>query len=130
MNLATSPLPATIAGLTASMSIRRWTDAEIAIAVYFASRNAGYKACAKIIFYKTERGNLESRTSLSVRNKLHGIRMTGDLWRLQTGWNLEAVDNYLISLNVYSLQNLVSAGEAKLVMIPEIRCRRGVISQR
>jgi len=112
------------------MSIRRWNDAETAVAVYFASRNAGHEACAKIIFHKTGGVNLEPRTSLSVRNKLHGIRMTGDLWRPQTGWNLEAVDDYLISLNVYDLKELVSAGEAELAMIPEVRFQTNVISQR
>lgn len=112
------------------MSIRRWNDAEIAVAIYFASRNTGHEACAKIISYKTGGVNQEPRTSLSVRNKLHGIRMTGDLWRPQTGWNLEAVDDYLISLNVYDLKELVSAGEAELAMIPEVRFRSRVTSQR
>ncbi len=79
VNLATSFLPVTIAGLTASISIRRWTDAETAIAVYFVFRNTDYKACVKIIFYKTEKENLESQTSLNIRNKFYDIRITEDL---------------------------------------------------
>lgn len=128
LNFANSSLLVFIFDLVASMSIRRWNDAKIAIAIYFVFKNTSYEACAKIIFYKTREVNQESRTNLSVRNKLHDIHMTRDLWTSQIDWNLKVVDDYLISLNVYDFKKLINASETKLVIILEIRFRSFVKS--
>ena len=103
------------------MALRRWDDDELAIAIYFASRNAGHEACAKIIQYKTGREHLKPRSSVAVRTKLDDIRKIGNLWHHQTGWNLKAVDEYLEGLHVSDLDALKNVGEKELTLIPEVR---------
>lgn len=62
------------------MPYRRWTNPEIAIIVYFASRNAGHEECRKILNLKTAGHFEEPRTTLSIRNKLDDIRKIDSLW--------------------------------------------------
>ena len=105
------------------MSLRRWDNEKIAIAIFFAFRNASHEACAKILQLKRRGKNSEPRTRFSVRNKLDRIRKIEKLWSPHTSWNLEVVDDYLVGLNLSNLTTLMTVSKEKLAMISEIRRR-------
>ena len=102
------------------MPYRRWTGPEIVIVVYFASRNAGHEGCRKILNLKTAGQFEEPRTTLSIRNKLDDIRKIDDLWSETKGWNITAVDEWLVALDVENLHALVEAGYEELQLVPEV----------
>jgi len=106
------------------MPYRRWTNPEIAIVVYFASRNAGHEGCRKILNLKTAGHFEESRTTLSIRNKLDDIRKIDSLWDEAEGWNIAAVDEWLVALGIENLQALVGVGYEELDQIPEVSSYR------
>ena len=105
------------------MSLRRWDNEKIAIAIFFAFRNANHEACAKILQLKRREKNSESRTGFSVRNKLDRIRKIEKLWSSHTSWNLKVVDDYLVDLNLSNLTTLMIVSKEKLAMISKIRRR-------
>lgn len=98
---------------------RAWTDYELAIVVYFASRKADYEACSKILALKSA-GQFEARLTVSVRSKLDKIREMPNLWNTTNGWNLEAVDNWLISLNVPELRAAIAFSNEELSLISPV----------
>lgn len=89
------------------MSYRRWTNSEIAIVVYFAFRNANHEECRKILNLKIAEQFEKSWTTLSIRNKLDDIRKIDSLWNEAEEWNIAAVDEWLVALNIKNLQALL-----------------------
>ena len=61
------------------MNKQSWTDRELAVAVYFSSRNADHEACSRILSLKTANQDAIKRTAQSVRCKLDRIRIIDDL---------------------------------------------------
>ena len=99
------------------MTGQKWTDYELAIVVYFASRHASHKGCNKILHMKS---GGEPRTLQSVRSMLDGIRKIDGLWNSAKGWDIEAVDRWLLTLAVPNLEATVGFSYEELSFIPEV----------
>ncbi len=106
------------------MPYRRWTNSEIAIVVYFAFRNADHEECRKILNLKIARHFEKSRTTLSIRNKLDDIRKIESLWNEAEGWNIAAVDEWLVALDIENLQALVGVEHEELDQISKVSSYR------
>ena len=99
------------------MPYQKWDNFSLAIVVFFASRNAGHEGCSKILHFKSG-GKGEPRSVQSIRGKLDGIRSIGGLWSGKEGWNIGAVDRWLVDLDVPSLRTILSCGLKEVSLIP------------
>ena len=64
----------------------------------------------------------EPRTLQSVRSKLDGIRKIDGLWNSANGWDIEAVDRWLLTLQVPNLEATVGFSYKELSFVPEVIC--------
>lgn len=101
------------------MTRQKWSNYEKAIVVYFASRHASHEGCSKILHHKS---GGEPRTIQSIRSKLDGIRKIGGLWDKNERWDIEAVDRWLLTLDVPDLQAALGFGYEELSFVPEVYC--------
>jgi len=84
---------------------RHWTNYKIAVVVYFASREADYEGCCKILHLKGG----PQRTAIGVRSKLDSIRAINGLWN-KGQWNRGNIDQWLLTLGLANLNIAISTG--------------------
>ena len=102
------------------MGTVKWSTEEIAVLVYFASRNADHEACSKIIGLKC--GVEDPRTAGAVRMKLDDVRGNdGSLWDQKSGWSRDRVDEWLVALGLSNLGVLVEVGFVELQAVAAVR---------
>lgn len=99
-------------------------NSEIAIVVYFAFRNAGHEECRKILNLKIAEQFEKSWTTLSIRNKLDNIRKIDSLWNEAEEWNVAAVDEWLVALDIENLQALLVTEYKELNQISKMSSYR------
>ena len=87
-----------------------WQDRELAVVVYLASRNVSHSICSDIL----QKHEGMTRTTQSIRSKLGEIRKREGLWDKATGWNIPAVDGWLITLQC------TDSFEDLLELVPEV----------
>ena len=98
----------------------KWSKEEIAVLLYFASRNADHEACRNIVGRKCNVENL--RTASAVRTKLDDIRRNNDeLWDPKSGWDHGKVDEWLVALGLPNLAALVEVGLEELQAVIAVR---------
>lgn len=102
------------------MGGRKWTNHEIAIIVYFASRKIDHQSCSRLLNSKTAGRCGNPRTAYGVRTKLERIRETSGLWLQATGWNLDAVDRWLLTLEVPNLVASLNVSPEEVLMISPV----------
>lgn len=105
------------------MGGRFWKDKEVAIIVYFASRRVDHDSCQRLLEFKTSTTSETSRTAYAIRAKLDSIKdKHAGLWSQDAGWNVDAVDNWLLGLRISNLAVCLSVGETELQLISLVSC--------
>ena len=99
------------------MGGRPWAQDEIAIIVYFASRKVDHESCRRLLSHLAQ----SQRSAYAIRGKLDTVRdMDLGLWSQNAGWNVSAVDWWLLGLNVSNLTSILQIGLPELEMMSAV----------
>lgn len=96
------------------MARQRWTNQEIAVVIFYASRRVSHQACSDLVSLKCG----TTRTVTSVRSKVLSLRSEHP--QLEKPWRLEQVNVWLQGLQGVDL-NLLTFNDETIEIISQVR---------